>query len=235
VGGVGARAVGGALMAAAAFPPALAGVAGGVVAVAGSRSLCPSGAGVVAHLARSLSAAGAPLVVGCATGADAAALGAVPVHSVRVFAAFGPGGVGAWAGSAVPAVSRFVAAGGPVVWWAGGGPAVPLRWRLAARTRAVVARAAALVVFVNSVGSRGSLLAARCAAARGVPVIAFPLGFPVARLPLLGAGAWVPAGGSGLWAGAWVWCPRLPQVSGYPLKAGQFKSFTPRLIRPKKR
>lgn len=189
------------------LPPILAATAGGVVALAGSRSLCPSGAGVVAHVARSLAAAGMPLVVGCATGADAAALAAVSPGSVRCFAAFGPGGVGSWAGSAVLAVSRFAAAGGSVWWWAGGGPAVPLRARLAARTRAVVAQASALVVLVNSVGSRGSMLAARFAAARGVPVLAFPLGFPAANLPPLGRGSWVLISGPGMWACAWVWEP----------------------------
>jgi hypothetical protein len=210
VGGVGAGAVGGSLMAAvvASLPPVLARAAGGVVAVAGSRSLPPGGAPLVAGVTRSLVAAGASLVVGCAVGADAAVVAAVPPAALRVLAAFGPGGAGAWAGSAVSAVRAFAAAGGAVVWWAGGGPAVPLRARLAARTRAVVAEASAgFVVFFGSPMSRGAALATRCAVARGLPVLAFPLGFAPAQLPLLGYGSWVPAGGSGVWAGAWVWLP----------------------------
>jgi predicted Rossmann fold nucleotide-binding protein DprA/Smf involved in DNA uptake len=206
VGGLRAGAVGGALVAAVPLPPALAGASGGVVAVAGSRSLPPGGAPLVASVARSLVAAGASLVVGCAVGADAAVVAAVPPAALQVLAAFGPGGAGAWAGSAVSAVRVFAASGGSVSWWAGGGPAVPLRARLATRTRAVVAEASAgLVVFFASPASRGSVLAAQLAAARGLPVVAFLLGFAPVQLPLLGCGSWVPTGGSGGWAGAWVW------------------------------
>jgi hypothetical protein len=212
VGGLRAGAVGGALMAGvvASLPPALAGAAGGVVAVAGSRSLPSGGAQLVASVAHSLVAAGASLVVGCAVGADAAVVTAVPPAVLQVLAAFGPGGAGAWSGSAVSAVWAFAATGGAVVWWAGGGPAVPLRARLAARTRAVVAKASAgLVVFFGSPASRGSVLAAQLAAARGLPVVTFPLGFAPAQLPLRGCGFWTPAGGSGVWAAAWVWVPSL--------------------------
>jgi hypothetical protein len=207
VGGVGAGAVGGALVAVvvASLPPVLAGAAGRVVAVAGSRSLPPGGAPLVAGVARLLVAAGASLVVGCAVGADAAVVSAVPPSALQVLAAFGPGRAGAWAGSAVSAVRAFAASGGSVSWWAGGGPAVPLRARLAARTRAVVVEASAgLVVFFASPASRGSVLAAQLAVARGLPVVAFPLGFAPVQLPALSVGSWAPAGGSGVWAGAWV-------------------------------
>jgi hypothetical protein len=201
-------------VAAVVLPVALVGAAGGVVAVAGSRSLPPGGAPRVAGVARLLVAVGASLVVGCAVGADATVVAAVPLAALRILAAFGPGGAGAWAGSAVAAVRAFAAAGGAVVWWAGGGPAVPLRARLAARTRAVVANASAgLVVFFGSPASRGSVLAAQLAAARGLPVVAFPLGLAPAQLPLLGCGSWVPAGGSAGWAGAWVWVPAAVQFS----------------------
>jgi hypothetical protein len=95
-------------------------------------------------------------------------------------------------------------AGGAVSWWAGGLPSLPLRRRLVARTRAVVAQASAgCVVFFGSPLSRGSLLAARCAVERGLPVLAFPLRFHGAALPALGAGSWAPVGGSGPWAFAW--------------------------------
>jgi hypothetical protein len=132
---------------------------------------------------------------GCAAGAP-----------LRVLCAWGPGSAGAGPASAVDAVLATAAADVPVTWWAGGGPDVPLRARLAARTRAMVAEASAgCVVFPASpavVGS-GSWLAASAATDRGLPVVAFPVGFAPAQLPELGAGAWLPVGGSGVWAGAW--------------------------------
>lgn len=193
-----------------ALPAALAASGGPgapVVAVAGSRSLPAGGGQLVGSVARQLVAAGCSLVVGCCAGADAAAVSAVPPASVRVLAAFGPSGAGtAGKASAVAVVQSFAAAGGAVSWWAGGGPGVPLSARLAARTRAVVAQASAsLVVFFASPVSRGSALAARSAVARGLPVVAFPLGFPASQLPSLGPGCWVPAGGSGVWSGSWLW------------------------------
>ncbi|WP_291338475.1 hypothetical protein, partial [Albidovulum sp.] len=48
-----------------------------------------------------------------------------------------------------------------------------------------------------------SWLAARLALARGLPVVAFPLGFAPAQLPVLGPGAWQPAP----WRGGWRWAP----------------------------
>ena len=84
---------------------------------------------------------------------------------------------------------------------------MPLRARLAARTRAVVAGASTLVVFPASpsVAGSGSWLAASAAADRGLPMVAFPLGFPAASLPWLGTGVWAPVGGAGVWAEAWRW------------------------------
>jgi hypothetical protein len=191
------------------------------VAVAGSRSLPPQASALVAAVCRSLVASGRSLVVGCAVGADAAVLSAgLPPSAVQSFAAFGPvspswpapsgrySAPGAWSGSAVREVAEFLFAGGSVAWWAGGGPSVPLPARLAARTRAVVAQASAgCVVFFGSPSSRGSLLAARCAADRGLPVFAFPVGFAGSLLPSLGAGSWVPVSGVGAWSSAWRWAP----------------------------
>jgi hypothetical protein len=186
----------------------------GVVAVAGSRSLPLEASALVAAVCRSLVASGRSLVVGCCSGADAAVLGCavapsgrgVPAARVSCLCAFGPGGSGAGPASAVSAVEAFAAAGGSVAWWAGGPSSVPLSARLAARTRAVVAQASAgCVVFFASPLSRGSLLAARCAVSRGLPVFAFPVGFAGRLLPSLGAGAWVPVSGSGVWAEAFRW------------------------------
>lgn len=185
--------------------------ASGVVAVAGSRSLPPGGAALVGRVCRAVVASGRSVAVGCCVGADAAVLGAgLPVGSVAVFSAFGPGPgfAGAWRGSAAPAVGGFAASGGAVSWWAGGPASVPLRSRLAARSAAVVAAASSgAVVFFSSPSSRGSALAASLAAGRGLPVVAFPLGFSGSALPSLGAGSWVPCPRGGVWASAWSWVP----------------------------
>jgi hypothetical protein len=190
----------------------------GVVAVAGSCSLPPEASVVVSAAARELVAGGCSIVVGCCAGADAAVLAALAGAGgcaarapLRVLAAFGPVSP-PWPAahytapgvsrdySAVAAVADALLAGADVRWWVGGGPSVPLRARLSRRTRAVVAEASALVVFPASptVAGSGSWLAASAAADRGLPVIAFPLGFPAAALPELGAGAWVPVGSAGV-------------------------------------
>lgn len=178
----------------------------GVVAVSGSRSLSAGQAAQVREVVRGLAASGCRFVVGCATGADETALACMPPSVCHVFAAFGPGGAGACRWSAVESVSHICEAGGSVSWWAGGGPSVPLHARLAARTAAVAAAGSTgLVAFFASPSSRGTALACRLASARGVPVVAFPLGFTGAALPSLGAGCWLPCNGAGVWASAYVW------------------------------
>ena len=178
--------------------------AGGVVAVAGSRVLPAGGAALVAEAARVLAGCGCSLVVGCCHGADAAAFSAVAAS--RVLCAFGPAGEGAGPASAVGPVLAFASSGGAVAWWAGGGPAVPLFARLARRTRAVVSAASSgLLLFPASPESRGSWLAAKFAVARGLPVVAVPLGFSSSLLPVLGAGRWVRVSGVGVFGDAWRW------------------------------
>lgn len=186
------------------------------MAVAGSRSLPPQASALVGAVCCSLVASGRSLVVGCCAGADAAVLGCasappgrgIPAARVSCLCAFGPGGVGAGPGpaSAVAAVQAFASAGGSVSWWSGGSVSVPLRARLVARTLAVVAQASVgCVLFFGSPSSRGSLLAARCAVGRGLPVFAFTVGFPGSALPPLGVGSWAPVPGVGAWSSAWCW------------------------------
>lgn len=179
------------------------------VALAGSRQLPPRASALVARVVRSLLRSGCSLAVGCASGSDAAVLSAAVAAGgasrVSVFVAFGPSGLGACSASAPSAVAAAAAAGSAVTWWAGGSASVPLHARLPARTGAVVASAGALVVFFSSPCSRGSALAARRAAARGLPVVAFPLHFAASQLPSLGAGRWVPTRGFGPWRDAWLW------------------------------
>ena len=56
----------------------------GIVAVAGSRSLSGAGLDLVAPVCRFIASSGHRLVVGCATGADAAVLGAgLPPSAIR--------------------------------------------------------------------------------------------------------------------------------------------------------
>ncbi|WP_445005158.1 DNA-processing protein DprA [Halomonas mongoliensis] len=177
----------------------------GCIAIVGGRQVPPVVAAQVAQVAALLTARGHSLVTGCATGADRAAVaaalsGRVPLASLQVLAAFGPGGQGACPVSATAAVQAFAAQGGGVVWWAGGGPSVPLRARLAGRAAQVVASASGgLVAFLPG---RGSWRACRLAAARGLPVVVIS-----SALEPLGAGQWVPCSGKGVWVNAWHWLP----------------------------
>lgn len=168
---------------------------GSTVAVAGSRRLVSSQAEPVAAIAAGLLDAGHRIAVGCCTGADEAVLQAAvargQAHQLEVLCAFGPGGVGACTWSAVAAVEAAAVHGARVVWWAGGGPAVPVAARLAGRTRAVVlAGAGGVAVCFGSPVSRGSLLACREALRLGRSLRALPVGCSASALPLPEAGAW---------------------------------------------
>ena len=91
-------------------------------------------------------------------------------------------------------------------WEAGGDVSLPLVPRLLARTRACVAGAKALVLFVSSPGSRGSFFAAGEAVKRGERVFVFCCGkFGGKDLGrLAGVGHWLPVFGGPL-DGAWEW------------------------------
>ena len=178
-------------------------------AIAGSRSLHPDFTVLVAKICSLIISSGHGIVVGCATGADAAVLGAgLPVSRVRCLAAFdkGPRFDGACGVSAVNAVAAHAEAGGEVIWLAGGSLSLPLIVRLSNRTRAVIGAATnGLVVFFDSPQSHGSSLAARFAVNRGLPVFAFACGFPAPALPSIGVGEWVPSGLGGALANSFLW------------------------------
>lgn len=167
-----------------------------VVLLGGSRALPPAGRSLARDLGADLAYQRLDLHVGCAPGADEAAFAGfsqiAPLGSVVVFAVGGPsagfpaGGPPAW-------VAAAAAAGVSVRWWAGGPPAVPLRARLARRSRAALVGVDAAAWVVSSPASRGSLGAAAAAAAAGVPVFVFAVGFSPAALPGLGAGRWISA------------------------------------------
>jgi len=185
---------------------------GASVAFGGSRSLPASFSPLVASVVSAVLASGASVRVGCAVGADAlvlsSAVAAGPASSVSVFSFFGPGGSGAWSGSAVSAVLAAAAAGASVSWWAGGSPSsgVPFRARLAVRSRVCVSGSFAAAFFLSSPSSPGSLGAAAAAVRAGSPfVVAFCCGFSGPPVPLAGvpAGSWVL--GSFFGFSAWFW------------------------------
>jgi len=172
------------------------------VGFCGSRSLPASAVPLVSSVVGSvLSGSSASLAVGCSVGADSFVISSVPRSSLSrltVFAAFGSGGFGSCALSAVPVVLSAVKAGASVRWWSGGWLSVPLRQRLACRSVALVRflvrrSPSALVCFLASPRSRGSLLACRLAARAGVSVFVFCVGFSPSHLPRLHRGGfWVP-------------------------------------------
>jgi hypothetical protein len=212
--------------------------------LAGSRDLAP-GAANIAAVVSDLVADGAHLVTGCATGADAQViraaltLGAQGAEALSVLAAHGPvspsspdsrfSAPGSWSGSAVATVAAAQRAGASVSWWAGGGPDVALRARLARRSLAAVRLVAAssvgsgLVAWPSrlppypfragawpSCGS-GTWASVAAAARLGVPVAVFPVGavagLPLVSWPALAAGgSWSPLT-SGVLAGAAIWSP----------------------------
>ena len=186
------------------------------VGFCGSRSLPASArplvTSVVSAVCSGSTVRSVQLVVGCSVGADALVLSSVPRHmlsNLTVFAAFGFGGRGSCSLSAVPAVLAASRGGARIRWWAGGLPDVPLHQRLALRSVALVrflARHAssfggliqrppsALICFLSSPRSRGSLIACRRAARSGVTVFAFCVGFSPA-IPLAGSFT-IPLAGS---------------------------------------
>jgi len=214
-----------------------------LVGFCGSRSLpAASGSALVARVVGSVLASGRGVAAGCSLGADALVVSsvlAVPGAAPRlsVFCAFGPvsppcgtaprvSAPGASRSlSSVSGVAEALAAGASVHWWSGGGPAVPLRGRLASRSAALVSAASAsgpgagCVGFVSSpcpeslVPSRsrpacfsgrgsGSWASLAFAAGLGLPVVVFPVGLaPAACLPS-SWGSWLPLSGSS-WAGGY--------------------------------
>lgn len=180
----------------------------GSVGFCGSRRL-PVGSGAqVAQVVGQVMGAGHPVLVGCASGADALVVKAgvaMAPGQLAIFCAFGPSGASALGQlSNVAGVQAAASSGVPVQWWAGGGASLPPRVRLSQRTLAMVGAASGgLVAFFGSSASRGTALACRAAVAKGLPVVAFPLGFASSALPSLGAGHWVAL--SGTWFGACQW------------------------------
>jgi len=190
-----------------------------IVAFVGSRSLTGSSFSLCSSVAGAVTRTGSLVHVGCATGADQAALqgaSSVSVGSVSVFSAFGPGGSGSCPVSAVREVRAFARCGGYVSWWAGGGSSVPLRVRLAVRARVVVAGSSSVVAFFENVRSVGTLKACQFAVSQGLPVFAFG-----SSLPLLGAGSWVDLSlfsgvvppGLVQFPGCFVWVSGLSQLA----------------------
>ena len=153
----------------------------------GGRRLSPVFRPLVSGVVSSVLAAGRPVAVGCAGGADSFVRAAVPAAAVFRAASFGSGRA-AFAARSV-ALVRAVAAGGP-----GSGlvvfPGAPCPPDLSPS-------ASASACFCG-LGS-GSWASAAFAAGLGLPVVVFPCGF--SGLPPWGA--WVPAG-AGVWASGFL-------------------------------
>jgi len=117
---------------------------------------------------------------------------------LTLFAAFGQDGRGSCSYSAVSLVHAAAWAGAQVRWWAGGLPPISLKQRLALRSVALVRYLtqhppSALICFLSSPRSPGSLIACRRAAQSGVTIYAFCIGFDPTRLPRLHRnGCWIP-------------------------------------------
>jgi hypothetical protein len=133
----------------------------------------------------------AQIVVGCSVGADESVLNAIPCASANrcfIFASFGPEGVGSGNFSAVKAVERLRSNGASITWWAGGTPEVPMHQRLALRSVALARflgshQPSALLSFLGSPESRGSLITLRRALSLGVDGYVHCVGFHASCLP----------------------------------------------------
>jgi hypothetical protein len=156
----------------------------------GSRSY--SARSLVSNVVAAVLRSGASISTGCAIGADALVIGSVvgsgQAGRLSIFASFGPGGLGAWSGSAVALVAAAARSGAAVSWLSGGPVSVPLRARLVRRSAAALVGCSAAVFFLSGAGSPGSLRVAALAVAADLPVFAF---CPVRPLALVGcAGEW---------------------------------------------
>lgn len=170
----------------------------------GSQSLSQSP--LLRQVVCSVLTSGAAVSVGCAIGADAqviqAALGAGAAARLRVSAAFGSSGAGAFGGSAVQIVSSAALAGAAVSWLAGGALSVPLVGRLIRRSLVALGGCSAAVFFLASPQSSGSLAVAAQAVKRSIPVFVFCASRPAALVGV--PGQWSPSSFHG--AACWCWC-----------------------------
>ncbi len=149
-----------------------------VIAVVGSRSVAFECTGaLVSSVLQSLSPS-VSLAVGCCVGIDSKVIR----HCVKtnrefkVFAAFGPNGLGSVSLSAVSVVQAVARWEGRVSFWAGGGASVPVKARLARRSQAVVAAGKdGLIAFVSTYEGHSFKLACQ-AAKEGKQVLLVPLG-----------------------------------------------------------
>ncbi len=170
-----------------------------IIGFCGSRSLPESARPLVTSVVSSvLTGSNAQLAVGCSIGADEMVLSSIrepALSRVSIFAAFGAGGVGACSLSAVSTVLHAARGGASVNWWSGGNERVPVRGRLARRSVALVKHLtstgpSALICFLSSPSSSGSLKACRRANRLGISVFVFCIGFSSSLLPPVGRGSW---------------------------------------------
>ena len=175
-----------------------------LVVFGGSRSLSASFFPLVAQVVSASLARGFSLRVGCARGADDLVVRAVSAADLlprlAVFCA----------GAPPLSLSQSVLSSARVVPFAGGSAAVPIRARLALRSKRAVQGCSVAVFFLSLPALSGSLKAASFAAAEGCQVFAFSCGFSGAPAPLADqAGAWLPSSLAS--CPCWRWQPAAVQ------------------------
>ncbi len=204
-----------------------------VVGFAGSRSLSFRFAPLVASAVKAVLASGRNVATGCAAGADEITVRACLElsHGPEVFAIGTESGEGFWRESMQPQLLTRC----KTHHLAGGGLSLSLSARLHNRTVSLInfvadsGDNAAVVCFFASAYSKGTTLAARTAAARKLPVIAFACGITPEQLPALGRGHWQQLAPHGLWAKAYRWSVKqysLDELSSTRLPFGKYQGLT---------
>ena len=164
----------------------------GCVAVAGSRTLPHAYRSVISSICQHVARSSGSLSVGCCVGVDQAVISSVEPKFLHIHTVFNSRGEGACSLSAVHSVLSAASAGSHLTWLSGGDLSTPLNIRLTSRTKSVVSFASAgLLVFFVSGASRGSTLACKHAASRGLPILALTLS--PAFLPTLKGFSWSKA------------------------------------------
>ena len=171
------------------------------VVFTGSRALRVAHTTLVGQVAIACVEAGtAQFAVGCAAGADAAALVALLAAQqapfVRVFAVGSQRGEGFPSTYTLPLIRNAQAAGCKVTWLAGGGLEKPLMKRLLSRTAKCVRFIAehpggVLCAFFGAGRSSDTEFACKVALSCGLTVVAYTCGGKLPSLP--GSGQWVNA------------------------------------------
>ena len=156
------------------------------VTFGGSRTLARSFFPLIRQVVLASLDSGFSVRVGCARGADELVIGACAhAQQLEHLAIF-------CAGDPPRRLSNAVLETARVVPFAGGIGAIPIRARLALRSKRAAQGCTVAVFFLDVPDSRGSLNTAAVAAAQGSQVFCFSCGFSGPPAPLSCAGSWMP-------------------------------------------